>query len=54
MWIGVSCDSRLVLRLLDRLLGGLSSSCRADREANEQVSDCSLSEEVGWSRGIFN
>ena len=47
MWIGVSCDSRLVLRLLDRLLRGLSSSCRVDREANKQVLDCLLLEEVG-------
>ena len=35
MWIGVSCDSRLVLRLLNRLLEGLSSSYKINKEANK-------------------
>jgi hypothetical protein len=52
--MGVSCDYRLVSRLLDRLQGGSLSSCRADREAKEQVLDCLLLKEVGWSREIFN
>jgi hypothetical protein len=36
-----------VLRLLDRLLGGSSSSYKVDKEANKQVLDYLLLEEVG-------
>jgi hypothetical protein len=35
-----------VLRLLNRLLGGLLSSYKADREANKQVLDYLLLKEV--------